>query len=89
MYITRRGSSACGQRMQRAALYHHYPNERAHPGAELASAKANIALRPADVAPMAFLGAAFLCGIADPFSFYLADRSSALSTMPKKHAPSL
>lgn len=30
---------------------------------------------PADTAPMAFLGAVFLCGIADPFSFYLADQA--------------
>jgi Na+:H+ antiporter, NhaA family len=40
-----------------------------------AAAKARIALLPADTAPMAFLGAAFLCGIADPFSFYLADQA--------------
>jgi NhaA family Na+:H+ antiporter len=40
-----------------------------------AAAKAKIALLPADAAPMAFLGAAFLCGIADPFSFYLADQA--------------
>jgi NhaA family Na+:H+ antiporter len=40
-----------------------------------AAAKAKIALPPDDTAPMAFLGAAFLCGIADPFSFYLADQA--------------
>jgi NhaA family Na+:H+ antiporter len=40
-----------------------------------AAAKAKIALLPADAAPIAFLGAAFLCGIADPFSFYLADQA--------------
>ena len=40
-----------------------------------AAAKAKIALLPADTAPKAFLGAAFLCGIADPFSFYLADQA--------------
>jgi NhaA family Na+:H+ antiporter len=40
-----------------------------------AAAKAKIAFPPADAAPLAFLGAAFLCGIADPFSFYLADQT--------------
>jgi NhaA family Na+:H+ antiporter len=40
-----------------------------------AAAKAKIAILPHDTAPMAFLGAAFLCGIADPFSFYLADQA--------------
>jgi Na+:H+ antiporter, NhaA family len=39
------------------------------------AAKAKIALPPADAAPLAFLGAAFLCGISDPFSFYLADQA--------------
>jgi NhaA family Na+:H+ antiporter len=37
--------------------------------------KARIALLPADTVPMAFLGTAFLCGISDPFSFYLADQA--------------
>lgn len=40
-----------------------------------AAAKARIALLPADTVPMAFLGAVFLCGISDPFSFYLADQA--------------
>lgn len=37
--------------------------------------KANVAVLPNDVTPTAFVGAAFLCGIADPFSFYLADQA--------------
>ena len=45
-----------------------------------AVAKAKIALLPADAAPLAFLGAAFLCGIADPFSFYLADQTFQTGT---------
>ncbi len=45
-----------------------------------AVAKARIALLPADAAPLAFLGAAFLCGIADPFSFYLADQTFQTGT---------
>ena len=40
-----------------------------------AAAKAKIAFLPTDAAPLAFLGAAFLCGIADPFSFYMADQA--------------
>jgi Na+:H+ antiporter, NhaA family len=40
-----------------------------------AAAKASIAALPSDAAPIAFVGAAFLCGIADPFSFYLADQA--------------
>ena len=40
-----------------------------------AATKANITFRCAAAAPLAFLGAAFLCGIADPFSFYLADQA--------------
>ena len=40
-----------------------------------AAGKARIALPAADAAPLAFLGAAFLCGIADPFSFYLAEQA--------------
>ncbi|MDB6011535.1 MAG: Na(+)/H(+) antiporter NhaA [Gammaproteobacteria bacterium] len=40
-----------------------------------AAAKAKIAFPPADATPLAFLGAVFLCGIADPFSFYLADQT--------------
>jgi Na+:H+ antiporter, NhaA family len=39
-----------------------------------AAVKAEVAVVPNDVAPIAFVGAAFLCGIADPFSFYLADQ---------------
>jgi NhaA family Na+:H+ antiporter len=38
-------------------------------------AKTKIACSPADATPLAFVGAAFLCGIADPFSFYLADQA--------------
>ena len=45
-----------------------------------AVAKARIALLPADAAPLAFLDAAFLCGIADPFSFYLADQTFQTGT---------
>jgi len=51
-----------------------------------AAAKARIALFPADTAAMAFVGAAFLCGIADPFSFYLADlafQASAYDSVAK------
>jgi Na+:H+ antiporter, NhaA family len=40
-----------------------------------AAMKARIAIPPTDTVPLAFLGAAFLCGISDPFSFYLADHS--------------
>jgi Na+:H+ antiporter, NhaA family len=40
-----------------------------------AAAKARIALLPTDAAAIAFVGAAFLCGIADPFSFYMADQA--------------
>jgi Na+:H+ antiporter, NhaA family len=42
--------------------------------------RAKIALLPADAAPLSFLGAAFLCGIADPFSFYLADQTFQMGT---------
>jgi Na+:H+ antiporter, NhaA family len=45
-----------------------------------AAAKTKIAVLPADAAPLAFLGAAFLCGIADPFSFYLADQAFQTGT---------
>ncbi len=37
--------------------------------------QARIALLPTDTVPLAFLGTAFLCGISDPFSFYLADQA--------------
>jgi NhaA family Na+:H+ antiporter len=42
--------------------------------------KAKIGLLPTDAAPLSFLGAAFLCGIADPFSLYLADQTFQAST---------
>jgi Na+:H+ antiporter, NhaA family len=45
-----------------------------------AAGKAKVAFLPADAAPLAFLGAAFLCGIADPFSFYLADQAFQTGT---------
>jgi Na+:H+ antiporter, NhaA family len=51
-----------------------------------AAAKANIAVLPSDAAPVAFIGAALLCGIADPFSFYMADqafRTSAYAEVAK------
>ena len=51
-----------------------------------AAAKANIARFPADTAAVAFVGAALLCGIADPFSFYIADQAfqgSAYSSVAK------
>jgi hypothetical protein len=35
---------------------------------------------PTDAAPLSLLGAAFLCGIADPFSFYLADQTFQTGT---------
>jgi Na+:H+ antiporter, NhaA family len=40
-----------------------------------AAVKVKVASAPSDAAPIAFVGAAFLCGIADPFSFYLADHA--------------
>jgi len=43
-------------------------------GAWLA-ARARIGVFPADAAPMALLGATFLCGIGDPLSFLLADQA--------------
>jgi NhaA family Na+:H+ antiporter len=46
--------------------------------ATYASAKAKIAVLPADVtpvAPVALLGAAFLCGIGDPLSLLATDRA--------------
>jgi Na+/H+ antiporter NhaA len=53
----------------------------------LASAKAKIAVLPADVTPVALLGAAFLCGIGDPLSLLAVDRqamhvSNSLQTCP-------
>ena len=51
-----------------------------------AAAKAKIALLPTDAAAIAFVGAAFLCGIADPFAFYMADQAfqtSAYSSVAK------
>jgi Na+:H+ antiporter, NhaA family len=45
-----------------------------------AAAKANIGRFPADTTAVAFVGAAFLCGIADPFSFYMADQAFTGST---------
>jgi NhaA family Na+:H+ antiporter len=39
------------------------------------AAKAKVAIFPADAAPMAFLGAAFLCGIGDPLAFLVADQA--------------
>ena len=44
-----------------------------------AVAKTKIAFAAADATPLAFVGAAFLCGIADPFSFYLADQTFQMS----------
>jgi len=40
-----------------------------------AAAKARIARLPAGVTPLAFLGAAWLCGIGDPLSILLADQA--------------
>jgi NhaA family Na+:H+ antiporter len=40
-----------------------------------AAAKARIALPPADASSLAFLGAAFLCGIGDPLSLLMADQA--------------
>jgi NhaA family Na+:H+ antiporter len=40
-----------------------------------AAAKARIATFPADTAPLAFVGAAFLCGIGDPLSLLMADQA--------------
>lgn len=37
--------------------------------------KVKVGLFPSDTTPRAFFGAAFLCGIADPFSFYMADQA--------------
>lgn len=37
--------------------------------------KTRLAVLPTDAAPLALVGAAFLCGIADPFSFYMADQA--------------
>ena len=51
-----------------------------------AAARAKIACLPTDVAAVTFVGAAFLCGIADPFSFYIADQAfqtSAYSSVAK------
>jgi NhaA family Na+:H+ antiporter len=45
-----------------------------------AAVKSHFAVVPADVAPIAFVGAAFLCGIADPFSLYLADQAFQTSS---------
>ncbi|MGH7024953.1 MAG: Na+/H+ antiporter NhaA [Caulobacteraceae bacterium] len=38
-------------------------------------AKAKVATFPADAAPLAFLGAALLCGIGDPLAFLVADHA--------------
>jgi Na+:H+ antiporter, NhaA family len=40
-----------------------------------AAAKARIATLPSDTAPLAFLGAGFLCGIGDPLSLLMADQA--------------
>ncbi|HTW74917.1 MAG TPA: Na+/H+ antiporter NhaA [Steroidobacteraceae bacterium] len=51
-----------------------------------AAAKARIAIAPNDASPLALVGAAFLCGIADPFSFYMADQvfqTSAYASVAK------
>ena len=40
-----------------------------------AATKARIASLPADTAPLAFIGAAFLCGIGDPLSLFMADQA--------------
>jgi NhaA family Na+:H+ antiporter len=39
------------------------------------AAKAKVGIFPADAAPLAFLGAAILCGIGDPLAFLLADQA--------------
>lgn len=43
--------------------------------ASWAAAKTRFAILPADAAPLAFLGASFLCGIGDPLSFLMADQA--------------
>lgn len=40
-----------------------------------AAAKARIASLPSDTAPLAFIGAGFLCGIGDPLSLLMADQA--------------
>jgi len=40
-----------------------------------AAARARLAILPADAAPLAFLGASFLCGIADPLALLMADEA--------------
>ena len=50
------------------------------------SVRARIGVFPADAAPMAFIGAAFLCGIGDPLSFVVAEQalsSSAYAAVAK------
>jgi NhaA family Na+:H+ antiporter len=50
------------------------------------AAKAKVAIPPADAAPLAFIGAAFLCGIGDPLSILVADQAfdgSAYSAVAK------
>jgi NhaA family Na+:H+ antiporter len=44
-------------------------------GATWLAVRARIAIGPAGAAPMAFLGAAFLCGIGDPLSILLAEQA--------------
>jgi NhaA family Na+:H+ antiporter len=50
------------------------------------AARARIGAFPADAAPLAFLGATFLCGIGDPLSFLMAEQafpSSAYTAVAK------
>jgi Na+:H+ antiporter, NhaA family len=50
------------------------------------AARAKVAIPPADAAPMAFIGAAFLCGIGDPLSILVANQAfdgSAYSAVAK------
>jgi len=50
------------------------------------SVRARIGVFPADAAPLAFIGAAFLCGIGDPLSFVVAEQalsSSAYAAVAK------
>ena len=44
-------------------------------GTAWVASKAKVAILPADVAPMAFIGATLLCGIGDPLSILVADQA--------------
>ncbi len=44
-------------------------------GTAWVASKAKVAMLPADVAPMAFIGATLLCGIGDPLSILVADQA--------------